>query len=133
MRVEFAIAGVAAALLAVGHMVAGRRLLPGLRELQLPKTMFGPPSLSLGMLRFTWNMVTLVLTGFATLFLTLALAAHANLETVLLRWVAVLWLAATITSLWEARRQRLRHMLRFPVPLVIGLVAAMCWAAASSA
>jgi hypothetical protein len=56
MNVELAIAGLGCLVLAFGHTAIGLRwVLPNLTEGRLPSTPFGPPSMTLGMVRFTWN------------------------------------------------------------------------------
>jgi hypothetical protein len=131
MKVELAIAGVCCFVLAFGHSAIGLRwILPELAHRDLPGTPFGSPRLTLGMLRFTWHVVTLMLFGFGVLLSTLAAAPDADAETLLLRWLAVLWLAATALAIWSARR-RPRSIVRFPVPLVMFVIAAMSWAAST--
>ena len=128
MRVEMAIAGVGCLLLAFGHTAIGIRwVLPNVKGANLPDTPFGPRSLTVGMLRFTWVVVSLMLTLFAVLFL--ALAWTDDVDEVLTWWLAAFWTIAAGTALGQGRR-RPRAMLRFPVPIVIALVAAMCWLAA---
>jgi hypothetical protein len=129
MNVELPIAGVSCFVLALGHMTVGLRwVLPNLTRERLPSTPFGPPSMTLGMVRFTWHIVTVVLLAFGILFMTLAWATDADPKTVLLRWCAGLWLAATATAYWNARR-RPRDLLRLPVALLSLLIAVMCWVA----
>ena len=128
MGVEMAIAGAGTLLLAVGHTVIGARwVLPSLRGVELPRTPFGSRALTVSMLRFTWVVVSLMLTLFGALFLALAVADDA--AAVLTWWLAAFWTLAAATALWFGRRRPLA-MLRFPVPLVLLLVAAMCWVAA---
>ena len=113
MRVELTIAGVGCLVLALGHDAIGRRrVLPG------------------RMVRFTWDVVSLFLVAFGILLLMLAWADDLDTRTLVLRWSAALWLAATARAMWDARR-RPSSLLRFPVPLVFLLVAAMCWAASA--
>jgi hypothetical protein len=130
MSAEFAV-GLGCFVLAFGHTTVGVRwVLPGLAEARLPGTPFGPPSLTLAMLRFTWHVVTVMLLGFGILFMTLALAPDADPETLLLRWFAALWLAATAMAFWQVRR-RPRSLLRFPVPLLFVALAVLSWAAST--
>jgi hypothetical protein len=82
------------------------------------------------MVRFTWQVVSLLLIAFGVLLLTLAAAPDADPRTLLLRWFAVLWLAASALAVWNARR-RLRSILRLPVPAVMLVIAVMCWAAST--
>ena len=102
--------------------------MPGLRRACFPATPFGPPSLTLGMMRFTWHVVTIVLLAFAALLGTLAVARPVDTMTLLLRWCSVLWLAATALGFWNIRR-RPGLLVRFPVPAVTLLVAVLCWTA----
>jgi hypothetical protein len=129
MDVELAIAGVCCLVLAFGHTALGLRwVLPNLSERGLPGTPFGSPRLTLGMLRYTWHVVTVLLLGFGVLLMTLALVPDADSKTLVLRWFAVLWFAATALALWSARR-RPRSILRFPVPVLMFVAAVMSLAA----
>ncbi|SRR6266545_1479419 len=131
MSVELAIAGLGCFVLAFGHTTIGLRwVIPNLTKEGLPSTPFGPPSMTRSMVRFTWHMVSVLLLGFGILLAALALAPDADPKTLLLRWFAALWLAATALACWEARR-RPRSLLRFPVPLVSVVIAVMCWTAAT--
>jgi hypothetical protein len=131
MKVELTIAALCCFLLAFGHTAIGRRwILPALRAGALPDTPFGSPRLSLGMLRFTWHVVSIMLLGFGVLLIALAFVPGADMKTLLLRWLAVLWLAAGALAVWGVRR-RPRSILRFPVPLVMLVIAAMSWTASS--
>ena len=131
MKAELAIAGLGCFGLAFGHTAIGVRwVLPGLREARLAGTPFGPPAMTLSMLRFTWRVVSLMLVGFGVLLLALALAPDADPETLVLRWLAAFWLVAAATALWDARH-RLSSVVRFPVPLAFLFVATMCWLAST--
>jgi hypothetical protein len=131
MNVELAIAGLGWFLLAFGHTTIGLRwVLPNLTKGRLPSTPFGPPSMTLGMVRFTWQIVSVMLLAFGILFMTLAWASDADAKTLLLRWFAALMLAATATACWNARR-RPRSLLHLPVPLVFVVIAVMCWTAST--
>jgi hypothetical protein len=131
MSAELAIAGVAWLVLAFGHTAIGVRwVLPSLTEENLPATPFGGPSMTRSMLWFTWHIVGLLLLGFGVLFLLLALAPDADVETLLLRWVAAVLLAATALALWQVRRN-LRGALRLPVPFVFVVIATLCLAAST--
>lgn len=96
----------------------------------MPSTPFGPPSMTLGMVRFTWHIVTVMNVALGTLFITLAWAADVDPETLLLRWFAAFWIAATATVFWVARR-RPRNLLRLPVPVLFVVIAVMCWIAST--
>lgn len=131
MNVELAIAALGWFVLAFGHTTIGLRwVLPNLTKGSLPGTPFGPPSMTLSMVRFTWHVVSVLLVGFGILFMTLARAPDADPKTVLLRWVVAFLLAATALACWEARR-RPRSLLRLPVPLVFVVIAVMCWTAST--
>lgn len=130
MDLGLGIAGLTCLALALGHGTIGLVwILPGLTEERLPGTPFGPPALSRGMLRFTWHVVTLMLLGFAVLLLALAWGPATDPRTLLLRWFAVLWLAATAMAVWQVRR-RPRALLRFPVPFFFVVIAVLAWVAA---
>ena len=131
MNVELAIAGLGWFVLAFGHTAIGLRwVLPSLAEARLPGTPFGPPSMTLGMLRFTWHVVSLLLAAFGVLLMTLAWAPGADPKTLLLRWFAGFLVAATALACWPARR-RPRTILRLPVPLVFVVIAVLCWTAST--
>jgi hypothetical protein len=131
MDAELTIAGLGCFLLAFGHAAIGFRwILPSLSKDSLPDTPFGSSRLTLAMLRFTWHVVSLMLLAFGFLLMTLALAPDADPKTLLLRWLAVFWLAAVALAGWSARR-RLRSIIRFPVPVVMLLIAVMCWLAST--
>jgi hypothetical protein len=116
MRTELAIAALCCFALAFGHAAIGLRwILPSLGEWAPPRTPFGSARLTLGMVRFTWHAFSVLLLGFGVLLVTLAWAPGADPRTLVLRWLAVLWLAATALAVWSARR-RPSSMLRFPVP-----------------
>lgn len=128
MKAELALAGACCLLLAFGHTAIGVRwILPILEKANLPGTPFGPPAMTLSMLRFTWYVVSLMALGFGILLLTLASDMDVDAQKLLLRWLAVFWLAATAMALWQVRR-RPSNVLRLPVPLVFLLVGVLCWA-----
>jgi hypothetical protein len=131
MNVELAIAGLCCLVLTFGHTAIGLRwVLPNLTERGLPGTPFGSPRLTLGMVRYTWHVVSVMLLGFGVLLWTFAWAPDADPRTLVLRWFAALWLAATALALWSVRR-RPRSILRFPVPVVMFVIALMSWAAST--
>lgn len=131
MNVELTIAALGWFLLAFGHTTIGACwVLPDLREAHLPSTPFGPPSLTLNMLQFTWNIVSVLLAAFGILFLILAWAPAADPGTLILRWAAAFLLGATALAGWQVRR-RPRSLLRLPVPLVFVVIAALCLAAST--
>jgi hypothetical protein len=131
MDVALAIAGLGWFVLAFGHTTVGLRwVLPNLTKGSLPSTPFGPPSMTLGMVRFTWHIVSVLLVAFGALLMTLALAPDADAKTLLLRWFVALLVAATALACWDARR-RPRSLLRLPVPLVFVVIAVLCWTAST--
>ncbi len=66
MNVELAVAGLGCFVLALGHATTGLRwVLPNLTKERLPGTPFGSPSMTLSMLRFTWHVVSIVVTALA--------------------------------------------------------------------
>jgi hypothetical protein len=131
MNVELAIAALGCLVLAFGHTTVGVRwVLPNLTKGRLPSTPVGSPSMTLGMVRFTWHIVSILLLGFGILLMALAGAPDADPRILLLRWFAALWLAATALACWNARR-RPRSLLQFPVPLVFVVIAVMCWTAST--
>ena len=131
MNVELAIAGLGWFALAFGHTTIGVRwILPSLEDGRLPSTPLGPPALTLGMLRFTWYMVSILLLGAGVLFTALALAPDADPRTLLLRWFAAILLAATAVVAWQARR-RPRSLLRPPVALAFVVIATLCLTASA--
>lgn len=130
MTAELVIAGFSSLALAAGHTWIGLRwVLPHLDKGRLPRTPFGPSSLTLGMVRFCWQIISVLLPWFGVLFLALAWT-HVDPRTLILRLGGVFWLAATGISMWNARRRPAR-LLRFPVPAFMALIAAMCWLASS--
>src|SRR5512132_2381896 len=101
MNVELATAGLGCFILAFGHTTIGLRwVLPNLTKGRLPSTPFGSPSMTLGMVRFTWHVVSVLNVGFGILLMALAWAPDADPKTLLLRWCAVLWLAVTALACW---------------------------------
>ncbi len=131
MNVELAVAGLGCFVLALGHATTGLRwVLPNLTKERLPGTPFGSPSMTLSMLRFTWHVVSILLVAFGILLVALAWAPDADPKTLLLRWLAALWLVVTALACWSARR-RPRNLLRLPVPLVSAVIAVLCWAAST--
>src|SRR4029450_10733655 len=96
MNVALAIAALGWFVLAFGHTAIGlRRVLPNLTQDRLPSTPFAPPSMTLSKVRFTWHIVSVLLTAFGILLMALALAPDADPRILLLRWFAALSLAST--------------------------------------
>ena len=131
MNVGLGIAGLSCVGLALGHTTVGLVwVLPSLEEARLPSTPFGPPSMTAGMVRVTWHIVTLFCLAFAGVLMTLALAASADPKTVVLRWFAAGFLAATALVFLRAG-VRLRYLLRLPVWSLWVVVAVLCWKAST--
>ena len=134
MDVALGIAGLSCIAMAFGHTMIGMLwVLPGLDEKQLPATPFGSRGMTASMLRVTWYIVTVFVVAVGGILLTLAWADDLDVRSMLLRWVAGMWLAATIMALGVSlpRVGRVRDLLRLPVPLVWVVVAVLCWTAAS--
>jgi hypothetical protein len=128
MRAELAIAAAGCLVLAVGHTTIGVRwVLPALDEARLPHTRFGAPA---RMLRFTWHVVTLAQLTFAGILTTLAVTPHGDTKDAVLSWLAASFAAATALLVWSNRRH-LVALVRFPLPFVFVLIAAMCLAASA--
>ena len=121
-------------LLAIGHTAVGVVwVLPGITDERMPRTPFGPESMTTGMIRVSWFIVTIFVSALGGLLMTLALDEAADARTLLLRWFAVMWVVATVMALWVARRglREPRTLLRLPVPMVWMVVAALCWVAST--
>ena len=134
MDVGLGIAGLISVALALGHHTLGVVwVLPSLTKERLPGTPFGSPSMTESMIRVTWYIVTVFALASGSLLMTLAWAEDADPKMVLLRWFAVMWLAATAMALWvSARRVRkVRSLLRLPVPLLWVVIAVLCWNAST--
>lgn len=134
MEVELGIAGLLCVGLALGHATLGLVwVLPALTEERLPATPFGPASTTVGMVRVTWHIVTVFALTLGGLLMTLAWTEDADTETLLLRWFAAMWLAATAMALWVVRgaMRNPHRLLRLPVPLVWVVVAVLCWTAST--
>lgn len=130
MDVGLGIAGFLCLALAIGHTTVGVVwVLPGLDEATLPKTPFGPRSLTLAMVRVAWLIVTVFVVSVAGILFTLA-ASDADAQTLTLRWFAVMWVVATALA-FALSGGRGRHVWRFPVPLLWLVVAGLCWAAST--
>jgi hypothetical protein len=128
------VAGVICVAMAFGHTAIGVRwVLPSIKEERLPSTPFGPPSLTLAMIRVTWYIVTVFVLAVGGLLIALDSAPAADAKTLLLRWFAAMWLAATAMALLVAtpRLSHLRNFVRLPVPLLWVVVAVLCWTAST--
>jgi hypothetical protein len=134
MDVGLITAGVLCVALGLGHTTVGLVwVLPSLTEERLPRTPFGPRSMTVSMIRVTWYIVTVFVLGLGGLLMTLGWVPAADPKTVVLRWLAATWLAATAmaTSVAARRMRGLRGLLRLPVPLVWVVVAVLCWQASA--
>ena len=132
MNVELAVAGFICVAMAFGHESIGVIwVLPGLSEEHLPRTPFGPPSMTLNMIRVTWHIVTIFVLAVGAVLLMLAWDPTGDPKTVVLRWFAAMWVVATAMALWVVRRglRSPRQFLRLPVPLLWVALAALCWKA----
>lgn len=131
MKAELLVAGLTFFVTAVGHATVGLGwVLKDLKKQPLAGTPFGPPAMTHGMLKYTWHLVTLVLLAFGTLLTTLASVPTIDPKTLLLRWFAIVLLAAMAMMFWTAR-DHLRSLLRLPVPVLMIIMAAMCWKASA--
>jgi len=131
MKIELTIAALGCLVLAFGHATIGLRwVLPSLTNGRVPSTPVGPPSMTVGMLRFTWHVVSGVLLTFGVILMALAWAPDADPKTLLLRCLAALFLAGTAKACWDARRRPAR-LLRLPVPFVFVVIAALCLTASA--
>jgi hypothetical protein len=123
------VAGLISVILAVGHETIGlAAVLPNINEDRLPGTRFGPPSLTVAMLRVTWHLVTVFVLAVGGLLMTLAFVEEADPTTLMFRWFSAMWLGATAVAFWVVRR-RPRDVLRLPVPFVWPVIALLCWKA----
>src|SRR3954453_9615627 len=103
MTAELLIAGIACFVLAAGHTAVGLRwVLPDVANADLHRTPFGPPSMTMAMLRFTWFIVTVFVFAFGVILVILAAAPDADTETVVLRGFGLSWLAAAGMATWNA-------------------------------
>ena len=125
------IAGVLCVGMAFAHALIGFIwVLPHITQERVPKTPFGPPSLTLAMIRVTWYIVTILVLMVGILLVAVGWDGSVELKTVLLRVVAAMWLAAAAMAFWFVR-SRPRHLLRLPVPLLWVVVAVLCWVAST--
>jgi hypothetical protein len=128
-----AIAGLICVAMGLGHETIGVVwVLPHITEERVPRTPFGPPAMTLSMIRVTWHIVSIFVLALGVLLLTIAWDATVDLETFVLRWLAAVWLVATGMALWVARRGlRNGQFFRLPVPLLWVVVAVLCWRAST--
>jgi hypothetical protein len=131
MNVGLAIAGLICVALGLGHETVGQVwVLPTFSKERLSSTRLGPSSMTEGMLRVTWHVVTIFVLALGGVLMTLAWNNGADPKTLLLRWFAVMWLAATAMAAWVTRRH-LRFSPLLPVPLLWVVVAVLCWEAST--
>ena len=131
MDIELGIAGLISVAVALGHETLGLAwVLPSLTEEHLPKTPIGPRSMTVGMVRVTWHIVGIFALAVGAVLLTLAWAEGADPKLVVLRWFAVMWLAATVMAVWVVR-PAVRQLWRLPVPMLWVVVAVLCWLAST--
>ena len=117
--------------LASGHEAVGfLAVLPMVTEQRFDGTRLGPPSLTVAMVRVTWHLVGLFVLTVGLVLITLAVADEIDPRTVVLRWTAAMWVAATLVALWSVRR-RPANILCLPVPLVWPVIAWLCWQAST--
>ena len=134
MNVGLVIAGVICVALAVGHATLGLVwVLPGLTKERLPRTPFGPPSMTVAMVRATWHIVTVFALTVGGLLMTLAWDETGDPKTVTLRWLAAMWMGVAATAVFAGARRvhNLRDLLRLPVPVFFVIVAVLCWLAST--
>lgn len=130
MDVGLAVAGVLCVAMGLGHMTIGLVwVLPRIDKGDLPETPFGSRSMTQSMLRVTWHVVTIFATGVGAILTAIALDPDAGAKTVVLRWLAAMWLGAALMAAVVAR-PAWRHVPRLPVPVLWVVVAALCWRAA---
>lgn len=128
MEVTAGVAGIICFALALGHVSIGFRwIIPTLTKERFEATPFGRPAATAGMVRFSWHMVSVMLFGFAVLLMIMSIA-DVEARTVVFRWLAGLWLVASVIAFWQVRRSP-RALLRFPVPLFFPVVSILCWVA----
>jgi hypothetical protein len=127
MDIPVTVAGLLSLMLAAGHMVVGARwVFPALSEARFPATPIGSGARTLGMIRFSWIIVSVFAAAMGVLLLALGASDGIDVRTVVLRTLAVAWGLAGGMALWGIRR-RLGSLTRFPVPAVFVVVAALCW------
>lgn len=134
MDVGLGIAGLLCVALALGHATLGLVwVLPAVTDEHLPKTPFGPPTMTAATIHATWHIVTVFVLSLGALLTLLAWDADADSKTLLLRMFAAMWLAVTVVAIWvAARRVRSpRDLIRLPVPVFFVLVAVLCWNAST--
>ncbi|HEX2294174.1 MAG TPA: hypothetical protein VHN37_02570 [Actinomycetota bacterium] len=131
MDAGLGIAGIATVALAAGHTFVGVRwILPRLAPEDLPPTPFGSRSTTRDMIRVAWFVVTIFAASTGGILTTLAWDPEVDARTVVLRWLAGMWLVAALMAFWTVRR-RPGAIVRLPVPWVWVGIAALCWSAST--
>lgn len=124
-----AVAGALCLAMALGHEVIGLRyVLPHLTEKSVPATPFGPPDLTVGMLRVTWHIVGLLVTALGVGLLVVAADPATSAPDVVVRGVGTTFAAAAVMA-YAVAPHPLRNLRRLPVPVVWLVVAVLCWVA----
>jgi hypothetical protein len=134
MSIELFIAGVISVALAIGHTTIGVVwILPHLTDDQLPRTPFGPSSMSVSMIRVSWFIITIFALASGGLLINLSLETGADPQMLLLRWFAAMWLAAAVMAVTIALRKTrsIRSLQRLPVPMLWVVIAVLCWIAST--
>jgi hypothetical protein len=131
MDVGLGIAGLLCVALGFGHETVGQVwVLPTFSKERLSGTRLGPSSMTEGMVRVTWHIVTIFALAVGGVLLTLAWDEGADPKILLLRWFAVMWLAATAMAAWVTR-PHLRFSPLLPVPMLWVVIAVLCWTAST--
>lgn len=129
MSISLLVAGLACVGMTVGHSAIGHLwVLPHLTTDRVAATPFGPPRLTVGLLRITWHIVSLFCLSFAVILLTMATADAPDLRTLVLRTVACMFVAAAVMAV-AIIGFRLKYLVKLPVPLVWIGIAVLCWVA----
>ena len=119
-------AGIICIAVALGHATVGLRwVLPRLSVDRLPDTGLGPATMTAGMIRVTWHVVTIFVLCLGGLLVTLAWDPGADPKTMLLRWFAGMWIATTVLAGWITRRRPLSPLT--PVPVLWTITAVLLW------
>ena len=125
-------AGVLCVTLAFGHATLGLVwVLPGLSQEALGTSPFGGRSLSAATIHASWHIVTVF--ALASGVVLLLFASGADPTTAVLRVFAAMWLGIAAVAIWAGARriQRVRDLLRLPVPILFVTVAVLCWVAST--
>ena len=127
MDITVLTAGLLSLLMAVGHESIGVVwVLPKLDQEHLPQTPFGPQSMTDGMIRVTWHVVTFFLMATGVVLVLIAGGESSEARNLFLRSLAVMWLVAAVMASVVVRFSW-KKLRRLPVPLIWVLVAVLCW------